>query len=92
MPSVFQKSASGSTSSETVEQTLNENCLKCKKKLGVGDKECMSCDGCNGWVHLVCVGITSNDAKVITKLESKGVRYLCRTCLSGDNWTQCKKN
>lgn len=53
------------------------NCKNCSLSV---PKTNAQCDGCQGHLHLHCVGITESEAKVMTRLKSKFVKLFCNEC------------
>lgn len=73
------------TSSQSTASTENDNensktyCNTCSKNFKE-NVECMSCDNCQNWFHFSCIGISKAEAKVVTRLEPKGIRFFCLVC------------
>ncbi|KAJ3655487.1 hypothetical protein Zmor_014617 [Zophobas morio] len=53
-------------------------CVNC----GIGDKNktgLINCDACQGYLHLSCLGLSENEAK-LTRSKSKAIKVVCNTC------------
>lgn len=50
-------------------------------------KICTQCDGCQGPLHLDCVGLSESDIK-FTRAKSKAIKVVCNTC--NNNMAQFK--
>jgi hypothetical protein len=76
-------SVSGGTS-DSKSRDHNTLCSICKKHFPdqLDKGECISCDSCQRWYHSCCVGLSINETKIITNLDTRGVRFFCPPCTS----------
>ena len=65
---------------------MNNICLNC----GIvckANAHTITCDGCQGILHIACVGLSENDVK-ITRAKSRSIKVVCNTC--NNNMAQYK--
>lgn len=56
------------------------NCKGCKSEFKE-DEDVLGYDECEGWWHRECGEMSVADFKIINKIKSKNIRWVCQTCL-----------
>lgn len=59
-------------------------CGKCQALLKDCFDSSISCVFCGSWFHLRCVELSKEEAELISRLESKGVRWVCTVSCVGE--------
>lgn len=55
------------------------NCTECSKAI-TGNTPHIKCNGCENFVHLACLGISTEDAACITRNKLKNIKLYCTKC------------
>ena len=69
-------------------QTFDCYCTKCSK--GVGEKDSIECDRCEGWVHLECTGMGDAEFTNIKQNKFDIMKYYCPRCTEEISKGLCK--
>uniref|UniRef100_T1HXZ6 PHD-type domain-containing protein n=2 Tax=Rhodnius prolixus TaxID=13249 RepID=T1HXZ6_RHOPR len=62
-----------------------QDCLYCSKSIADNEKSSdnvYTCDGCNGFVHSSCAGLSTSEAKCMA-LKRRTLKFLCNDCNIG---------
>lgn len=60
------------------------NCGNCSQPVSNPSATALKCDGCRLFIHLACIGLTSDDSQRITRNKSKCIKIFCNSCNSAD--------
>lgn len=59
-------------------------CGNCSQPVSNPTSTAVKCDGCRLFIHLACIGLTSDESQRITRNKSKCIKIFCNSCNAAD--------